>query len=47
MFGWNEGAVSGVFGKDIFQAYLLESQHLFEILQTSLTVKISEKSGNK
>ena len=25
MFGWNEGAVSGVFGKDIFQAYLLES----------------------
>ena len=39
MFGWNEGAVSGVFGKDIFQAYLLESQHLFEILQTSLTAQ--------
>ena len=47
-FYWNEGAVSGVLCKSIFEADLLGSQHLFEILQTSLTVKNSEnvvKSG--
>ena len=47
-FYWNEGAVSGVLCKSIFEADLLGSQHLFEILQTPLTVKNSEnvvKSG--
>ena len=33
----NEGAVSGVLYKNNFVSDLLESQHLFEILQTSLT----------
>ena len=31
--------VSGVLGKNIFSAYLLESWHLCEILKTSPTVK--------
>ena len=45
---WNEGAVSGVFCKNIFVSDLLGSQDLFEILQTSHTFKNSEnvvKSG--
>ena len=44
----NEGAVSGALFKIIFVADLLDSLYLFEILQTSLTVKNSEnvaKSG--
>ena len=41
-FCWNEGAMSGVFYKNIFIADLLGSLHLFEIIQTSLTVKNSE-----
>ena len=44
----NEGAVSGVLCKKIFLAELLENEYLFEILQTSFTVKSSEnvvKSG--
>ena len=48
MFCLNEGAVSDVFFKIIFVADFLKSQYLFEILQTSLTVKNSEnmaKSG--
>ena len=48
IFCWNEGAVSGVSYKNIFVADLLGSQYLFEILETSLTIKNSEnvvKSG--
>ena len=44
----NEGAVSGVLCKKIFLAELLENEYLFEISQTSFTVKSSEnvvKSG--
>ena len=47
-FCCNEGAVSGVLCKNIFVNDLLGSQHLFEILQTSLTFKNCEnvvKSG--
>ena len=43
-----EGAVPGILFKNLFVADLLGSQYLFEILQTSLTVKNSEnvvKSG--
>ena len=42
IFCWNEGAVSGVSYKNIFVADLLGSQYLFEILETSLTIKNSE-----
>ena len=42
----NEGAVSGVLYKNNFVSDLLGSQHLFEILQTSFTVKNS-KNGVK
>ena len=48
IFCWNEGAVSGILCKKIFVTDLSGSQHLFEILQTSLTFKNSEnvvKSG--
>ena len=44
----NKGAVSDVFYKNNFVSDLLGSQHLFEILQASLTFKNSEngvKSG--
>ena len=34
--------MQGVFSKNIFVADLLGSQYLFEILQTSLTVKNNE-----
>ena len=47
-FYQNDGAVSGVLYKNNFVSDLLGSQHLLEILQTSLTVKNSEngvKSG--
>ena len=47
-FCCNEGAVSVVLCKNIFVHDLLGSQHLFEILQTSLTFKNCEnvvKSG--
>ena len=47
VFG-NERAVSGILYKNNFVSDLLGSQHLFEILQTSLTLKNSEnvvKSG--
>ena len=47
-FYQNEGAVSVVLYKNNFVSDLLGSQHLLEILQTSLTVKNSEngvKSG--
>ena len=47
-FYQNEGAVSGFLYKNNFVSDLLGSQHLLEILQTSLTVKNSEnevKSG--
>ena len=47
VFG-NERAVSDVLYKNNFVSDLLGSQHLFEILQTSLTFKNSEnavKSG--
>ena len=47
-FCQNEGAVSDVLHKNNFVSDLLGSQHLLEILQTSLTVKNSEngvKSG--
>ena len=47
VFG-NERAVSGILYKNNFVSDLLGSQHLFEILQTSLTFKNSEnvvKSG--
>ena len=43
---WNEGAVSGVLCKNIFLDELLESECLFEILQTSFTVKNSENVLN-
>ena len=39
-FSWNELGVSGVMCKNNCLADLLRSQGLFEILQTSLTVKI-------
>ena len=42
----NEGAVSGVLYKNNFVSDLLGSQHFFEILQTSFTVKNS-KNGVK
>ena len=48
IFCWNEGAVSGILCQKIFVTDLSGSQHLFEILQTSLTFKNSEnvvKSG--
>ena len=48
IFCWNEGAVSGILCKNTFVTDLSGSQHLFEILQTSLTFKNSEngvKSG--
>ena len=48
IFFGNEEAVSGVLHKNNFVSDLLGSQHLFEILQTSLTFKNSEnvvKSG--
>ena len=48
IFCWMEGAVPGILFKNLFVADLLGSQYLFEILQTSLTVKNSEnvvKSG--
>ena len=41
-FCWNEGAVLGVLSKNTYVADLLGNYHLFEILQTSLTVKNSE-----
>ena len=41
-FFGNEGAVSVVLHKNNFISDLLGIQHLFEILQTSLTVKNSE-----
>ena len=40
---WNKGGMKGVLCKNVFLADLLESQHLLEILQTSLTFKSSEK----
>ena len=43
---WNEGAVSGVLCENIFLDELLESEYLFEILQTSFTVKNSENVLN-
>ena len=48
IFFWNEEGVWGVLWKNILLAELLGSQHLFEILRTSFTVKNSEnvvKSG--
>ena len=39
MFCWNEKAVSDVLCKNKFLADLLENQYLFEISQTSFTVK--------
>ena len=48
IFCWNEGAVSGILCKKTFVTDLSGSQHLFEILQISLTFKNSEnvvKSG--
>ena len=48
IFCWNEGVVSGILCKNIFVTDLSGSNHLFEILQTSLTFKNSEnvvKSG--
>ena len=43
IFWWHEGTVSvGVWCKNIFPADLLGIQYLFEILQTSLTVKNGE-----
>ena len=47
-FSSNERGVWAVLRKNIFLADLLASQFLFEILQTSLTIKSSEnvvKSG--
>ena len=38
----NEGGLQGVLCKNILLADLLGSQHLFEILQTSVTAKKSE-----
>ena len=35
-FRWNEGAVLGILCENIFVTDLLGSQHLFEVLQTSL-----------
>ena len=43
IFFWNKGEVEGVLCKNILLANLLGSQHLLEILQTSLTFKNSEK----
>ena len=48
IFCWNERVVSGILCKNIFVTDLSGSNHLFEILQTSLTFKNSEnvvKSG--
>ena len=48
IFCWNKGVVSGILCKNIFVTDLSGSNHLFEILQTSLTFKNSEnvvKSG--
>ena len=48
IFCWNEGVVSDILCKNIFVTDLSGSNHLFEILQTSLTFKNSEnvvKSG--
>ena len=42
-FFLNKGGVKGVLCKIVFLADLLESQHLLEILQTSLFFKSSEK----
>ena len=46
-FCWNPEAVSDVFGEKIFVADLLGSECLFEILQTSSTVKNSENVVKK
>ena len=46
-FYQNDGAVSGVLYKNNFVSDLLGSQHLLEILQTSLTVKNSENMIKK
>ena len=43
IFFWNKGEVEGVLCKNILLANLLGSQHLLEILQTSLTFENSEK----
>ena len=43
IFFLNKGEVEGVLCKNILLANLLGSQHLLEILQTSLTFKNSEK----
>ena len=48
MFFGNKGGMWGVLCKNILLAYLSGSQHLYQILQSSLTVKNSEnvlKSG--
>ena len=42
IFCWNEGVVSDILCKNIFVTDLSGSNHLFEILQTSLTFKNSE-----
>ena len=42
-FFLNKGGVWGVFRKNLLLTDLLGSQHLLEILQTSLTFKNSEK----
>ena len=42
IFCWKEGAASSVLCKNNFVADLLGSQYLLEILETSLTVQISE-----
>ena len=43
MFIWNKGEEQDVLCENILSADLLGSQHLLEILQTSLTFKIREK----
>ena len=42
MFSWNEEAMKGVLLKNIFLPDLLESQYLFQILQTLITVRNNE-----
>ena len=42
MFCWNEEAMKGVLLKNIFLPDLLESQYLFQILQTLITVRNNE-----
>ena len=41
----NEARVQGVSCKNVFSAGLLRGRYLFEILQTSLTVKTRGKCG--